>query len=332
MAEIKKINLALQGGGAHGAYTWGVIDRLLDDSKIEIDAICGTSAGAVNALCTLYGLNKGGKNLAKHLLVKFWHKVSEVGKLSGFQSSWFDKIISPGNLNFSPTYKYFNLISEILSPKQFNPAGYNPLEKILNELIDFNELQNFNHLKLYVCATNVKTCKLKIFYVGEINSKTILASTCLPYLFDAVEINNNYYWDGAYMGNPPLSPLIKNSANDILLIKVNPFEVTKMPLSVEEIKDRINEISFNSSLLKEIEQIELINTIVENGTNLNGKLKKINLHCLSEDQSFADLNTSSKLNTSWDFLMHLKNKGYEACANWIEENYTHIEKKSTFTL
>ncbi len=334
MTTTKKIDVALQGGGAHGAYSWGVIDRLLDEPRIEIDGICGTSAGAMNGVCTVYGLSKGGRNLAKHLLVKFWHKISEAGKNSLLQPTWLDKMMSPGNMDYSPLYKFFTMTSETLSPKQFNPLGINPLEKILNELIDFEELQKISPPKLFVCATNVKTCKARIFGPNEITSKAILASACLPFIFDAVEIDGEFYWDGGYMGNPPLSPLTHHTegTDDILLIKINPFNISKVPDNIEDIKDRINEISFNSSLALEINHLEFINRLVEKGVTLDGTLKKINLHALSADNALGDLNLSSKLNTSWEFLMHLKNLGYKACDNWIEKNFDNIGKMSTYTL
>lgn len=334
MTVVKKIDVALQGGGAHGAYSWGVLDRLLDEPGIEIDGICGTSAGAMNGVCTIYGLNKGGKNLAKHLLVKFWHKVSEAGKLSPIQPSWFDKWLGFGNMDFSPAYKFFSFASENISPGQLNPLGINPLEKILNELVDFEELHRMEPPKLFVCATNVKTCAPKIFGPTEITSKAIMASACLPYLYKAVEIDGEHYWDGGYMGNPPLGPLTEHTqgTDDILLIEVNPFVINKVPESAEEIKDRVNEISFNSSLALEIKHLEFINTLVENGVTLNGKLKKINLHRVSSNRSLGDFNLSSKLNTNWDFLMHLKNLGYTACNSWIDANYDNIGKQSTFHL
>ena len=249
--EIKKIDLALQGGGAHGAYTWGVIDRLLDDDRIEIDGVCGTSAGAMNGVCAIYGLKKGGRNLAKHLLVKFWHKISEAGKLSPLQPSWFDKMMSPGNMDFSPTYRLFSMTTENFTPKQLNPTQYNPLEKILNEVIDFKELHLLHPPKLFVCATNVKTCEARVFGHSEITAKTILASACLPYMYDAVEIDGEYYWDGGYIGNPPLQPLIDftEGTDDILLIQINPKNIKTVPTSIEDIKDRVNELSFNSSLI-----------------------------------------------------------------------------------
>lgn len=332
MSEVKKIDLALQGGGAHGAYTWGVIDRLLDEPTIEIDGVCGTSAGAMNGVCLAYGLNKGGRNLAKHILVKFWHKVSEAGKYSILQPTWIDKMLSPGNMDFSPLYRFFSFTAETLAPSQFNPLGINPLEKILNELIDFEELHRMNPPKLFVCATNVRTCEAKVFGPSEISTKAIMASACLPYLFKPVEINGEFYWDGGYMGNPPLWPLTENTigTDDILLVKVNPFVVNNVPSNIEEIKDRINEISFNSSLSHEVKHLEFINDLVDKGVTLDGKLKKINLHSLSADKNLSELNLSSKLNTTWDFLMHLKNLGYKAADEWISVNYDKIGKTSTF--
>jgi NTE family protein len=331
---VKKIDLALQGGGAHGAYTWGVIDRLLDDERLEIDGICGTSAGAMNAVCTLYGLTKGGRGLAKHTLVKFWHKISEAGRLSMLQPSWLDKAVSPGNMDFSWVYKFFSFTSENLAPSQFNPLGINPLEKILNELIDFEELQRISPPKLFVCATNVKTCEARVFGPSEISVKAILASACLPYLFHPVEINGESYWDGGYMGNPPLWPLTKGTAGteDILLVRINPFKIKNVPSSIEEIKDRVNELSFNSSLKLEMEHLEFVNQLVEQGITLNDSIKKINLHSISADDDLADLNLSSKLNTTWDFLMHLKNLGYANCDKWLAQNFESIGNKSSFKL
>lgn len=328
---MKKIDLALQGGGSHGAFTWGVIDRLLDEENIQIDGICGTSAGAMNGVITLYGIHKGGKNFAKHLLVKFWYKVSLVGRWFMLQPTIIDTMSGDGNLDFSPFYKAFELITENFSPSQFNPLGYNPLEKILSTLIDFEELQKIRPPKLFVCATNVKTGLPKIFEPEEITEKSILASACIPYLFKPVEINGEYYWDGGYMGNPPLEPLIKNTTetNDILIVQVNPFVINKIPSTIEEIKDRINEISFNSALIHELKAIKFKNELLEQGIDLNGKLKKIYLHQISADEYLQDLNLSSKFNTSWNFLNKLKERGYKACDLWLKNNADKIGKETT---
>lgn len=332
--QTKKIDLALQGGGAHGAFTWGVIDRLLDDERIDIEGICGTSAGAMNGVCTIYGLNKGGRNMAKHLLVKFWHKISEAGKLSGLQPSWFDKMMSKGNMDFSPTYKFFSMATENLAPAQLNPLGINPLEKILNELIDFNELHKFNPPKLFVCATNVRTCKPRIFGPKEISAKAILASACLPYLYAAVEIDGEFYWDGGYMGNPPLEPLIEHTedADDILLIQINPIRIKEVPSNIEEIKDRVNEISFNSALMHELKHIQFKQDLIAKGIKIDDKAQKVHIHHISADNQLSELNLSSKLNTSWDFLMHMKELGYKACEVWLKDNYDKIGKESTFKI
>lgn len=332
--KVKKIDLALQGGGAHGAFTWGVIDRLLDDERIDIEGICGTSAGAMNGVCTVYGLNKGGRNLAKHLLVKFWHKISEAGKLSMVQPSWMDKMMSVGNMDFSPMYKFFSMTSENLSPAQFNPLGFNPLEKILNDLIDFEELHRMNPPKLFVCATNVKTCEARVFGPGEITAKSILASACLPYIYKAVEIDGEFYWDGGYMGNPPLKPLMDHTkdTDDILLVQINPMKINTVPTTIEEIKDRVNELSFNSSLVLELQMLQFKQSLIDKGITLDGELKRTHLHNISADIHLGDLNLSSKLNTSWDFLMNLKETGYKTCEKWLLENFDNLGKTSTFKL
>jgi len=332
--KAKKLDIALQGGGAHGAYSWGVLDRLLDDDRIEIEGICGTSAGAMNGVCAIYGLNKGGRNMAKHILVKFWHKISEGGKNSMLQPSMLDKMMSKGNMDFSPGYKFFAMASENFAPAQFNPLGYNPLEKILTELIDFEELHRFNPPKLFVCATNVLTCEPKIFGPAQITAKAILASACLPYMYHAVEIDGEFYWDGGYMGNPPLEPLIYNTedTDDILLVQINPFKIKHVPDNIEEIKDRVNEISFNAALHHEIRLIEFKRTLIEKGITLDGELKQTFLHNISADKDLGNLNLSSKLNTSWDFLMYLKDLGYKACSSWLDTNFESIGKRSTLKL
>ena len=331
---VKKIDLALQGGGAHGAYTWGVIDRLLDDERIEIDGICGTSAGAMNGICTVYGLKKGGRSYAKHTLVKFWHKISEAGKMSPLQPSWLDTMMSPGNMDFSPTYKLFSMSTENFTPKQLNPLKYNPLEKILNEVVDFKELQEISPPKLFVCATNVKTCEAKVFGRREITAKAILASACLPYLFEAVEIDGEYYWDGGYMGNPPIEPLIENTVgtDDILLIQINPKNIKHTPETIEDIRDRVNELSFNSSLMQELRFIQYKQDLLAKGINPDGTLTPVYLHNISADQDLGELNLSSKLNSSWNFLMYLKDLGYKACDYWVKNNFDSLGVKSTFKL
>jgi NTE family protein len=219
--EKKKISLALQGGGSHGAFTWGIMERLLEEDVLDIKGICGTSAGAMNAAITAYGLHKGGNAGAIDLLEKFWKKVADSAKYSPLQPSWLDSALYPGDMNFSAGFQFFSLMTQTLSPYQFNPMDINPLRNIVEELIDFEALHH-SHVKVFACATNVKTCKPKIFKGKEITADALMASACLPLLFKAVEINGEFYWDGGYMGNPSIYPLIDHTdSNDILLLKVN---------------------------------------------------------------------------------------------------------------
>src|ERR1041385_4000046 len=227
--EKKKIGMAMQGGGAHGAFTWGVLDRLLEEDDIQAEAMCGTSAGAVNAVTCAYGLHIGGPAKAKELLETLWKKISETGSFL-FKPGIFDKAYSNGDIYNSPGYMMFNALSQVFSPYNFNPFNYNPLKEILTGLVNFEELHRYNKKQLFICATNVKTNRAKIFTNKEITVDSVLASACLPFLFQAVEIDGEYYWDGGYMGNPPIFPLITNTnIHDVLLVKINSININSVP-------------------------------------------------------------------------------------------------------
>ncbi len=228
-SNIKHVGVALQGGGAHGAFTWGVLDRLLEDENIVADAMCGTSAGAVNAVTCAYGLHIGGPAKAKELLEELWKKIAVSGSFL-FKPGLLDQAFGQGDLYNSAGYLWFNALTQFMSPYNFNPFNYNPLRDILNDLIDFEDLHKYNKKKLFICATNVKTNRAKIFSNKEITVDSVLASACLPFLFQAVEINGEYYWDGGYMGNPPIFPLITNTTlHDIVLIKIISIYTISVP-------------------------------------------------------------------------------------------------------
>jgi NTE family protein len=328
-----RLDLALQGGGAHGAYTWGVLDKLLSDEEIEIDGVCGTSAGAMNGVCLIYGLAKGGRERAKELLHDFWKMVADAGQFSMLRPSWYDRAKSKGNMDFSPGYRVFSMVTDNFSPKQYNPSGHNPLVGILDTLIDFEDLRKISPPKLFVCATNVLTCEPRIFNPDEITAKACLASACLPYLFPAVEINGEYFWDGGYMGNPPIFPLIENTpdTNDILIIQINPFQIKKVPERIEEIRDRVNEISFNSALHLELKTIELHRKLAREGKH-DDKYLKVFLHRISGDNDLEHLNLSSKLNTEWDYLCYLRDLGSAAAEKWLLDHKNSIGKEDTLAL
>lgn len=331
-SQKKPVCIALQGGGAHGAFTWGVLDRLLEEENLVAEAMCGTSAGAVNAVTCAYGLHIGGPQKAKELMEKLWFKIAQSGSYL-FKPGFFDKAYSNGDIHNSPGFMMFNLVSQFLSPYNFNPLNYNPLRDILKELIDFEELHMYNKKKLFICATNVKTNRAKIFTNQEITVDSVLASACLPFLFQAVEIDGEYYWDGGYMGNPPIFPLITNTdVHDIVLVKINSININSVPTTARDIADRVNEISFNSSLINEMKLIHYRNELLRNGIlkSDNKTNREIFVHTISGYEALSQLSQSSKMNTSWEFLLSLKEKGRDIADRWIKTDFKEVGLKSTF--
>lgn len=330
--KIKNVGIALQGGGAHGAFTWGVLDRLLEVDEIVADAMCGTSAGAVNAVVCAYGLHVGGPAKAKELMEELWRKVAVSGSFL-FKPGVMDKYFGNGDIYNSPGYLWFNTISQFMSPYNFNPFNYNPLREILNDLVDFEELHLYNKKKLFICATNVKTNRAKIFTNKDITVDSVLASTCLPFIFQAVEIDGEHYWDGGYMGNPPIFPLITNTnIHDVVLIKINSININSVPTTARDIADRVNEISFNSSLINEMKLIHYRNELLRNGIlKVDDKSnREIYVHTISGYDALSQLSHSSKMNTSWEFLLQLKEKGREIASQWLETDFNQVGLKSTF--
>lgn len=330
--EIKHVGMALQGGGAHGAFTWGVLDRLIEVDELVADALCGTSAGAINAVVCAYGLHTGGAPKAKQLLEELWKRIAVSGSFF-LKPGLMDKYFGNGDIYNSPGYIWFNAISQFMSPYNFNPFNYNPLRDILNEIVDFKELQLYNKKKLFICATNVKTNRARIFSNKEITVDAVLASACLPFLFQAVEIDGEYYWDGGYMGNPPIFPLITNTdLHDVVLVKINSININSVPTTARDIADRVTEISFNSSLINEMKLIHYRNELLRNGIlRTDNKVnREIYVHTISGYEALSQLSHSSKMNTSWEFLLELKEKGRELATKWIENDFKEVGVKSTF--
>ena len=253
---IKRINLALQGGGAHGAYTWGVLDRLLEEDRLEVEAISGTSAGAMNAAVFADGMGRGGRPEARRALEAFWRNISQAAQYGPLQPTPFDRYANGWNLDHSAAFVAFDLLTRMLSPYQLNPTNYNPLRNVLEKSVDFKRLEGCRAVKLFISASNVKTGKVRVFKSGEITPDVLLASACLPFLFQAVTIDGDPYWDGGYMGNPAIFPLIYGAeAADVLIVQVNPLGSDRVPTTAPEIMNRLNEISFNSSLMREMRAI-----------------------------------------------------------------------------
>lgn len=320
----KKINLGLQGGGAHGAFTWGVLDRLLEENCLEIEGVVGTSAGAMNAVTLTAGLHQGGRDKARERLAAFWRQTSEAARLSPIQPSALDKWLSIGNLDFSPSWFVFDKLSRMASPYQLNPWNVNPLRQVLSEVVDFDAVRTPEGVKLFLCATNVRTGKIKVFMDDELTLDAVLASACLPFIYQAVEIDGEHYWDGGYMGNPPIFPLIYHTdCRDILIIQINPIKIDTVPTTAQEIFDRINTLSFNSSLMREMRAIDFVTQLIDEGRLDDGHYKRLNIHTIDAEEDMAKFNVSSKLNADQGFLDHLFHLGRARGDEWLN---AHVDK------
>jgi len=335
--ETKRINLALQGGGAHGAFTWGVLDRLLEDGRLEFDGVSGTSAGALNAAALVAGYERGGRDGARETLERFWRAVSEAGKIAEF----FIKGPLAGFLDgrehritdTTPGYLVFDALSRLLSPYQFNPLNLNPLRPVIDSTIDLQSVGPAPKIKLFVSATAVRTGKIKIFACEKVTTDALLASACLPYLYQAIEIDGEAYWDGGYMGNPAIFPLIYGCAvPDVVIVQVNPINHPDVPQSARHILDRITEISFNSSLMLELRAIDLVARLIESGVLQGTRYKHLLIHMIDSEAEMAALGASSKLDTDWQFLLDLKAFGRAAAALWLEKNFAKIGNESSVNI
>jgi NTE family protein len=333
MGKPKVIELALQGGGAHGAFTWGVLDRLLEDDRIIIEGICGTSAGAMNAVVVADGLDTGGKEGARQALERFWSGVSTAGVFSPFKRTWIDRLLGRWTLDYAPGYLFFDTLSRLVSPYQLNPFNINPLREIISSLVDFEHVRHAEGIKLFVVATNVRTGKQKIFRRQEMTVDMVLASACLPFVYQAVEIDGEAYWDGGYMGNPALFPLVEDcQSRDIVIVQINPIVREELPRTAPEILNRINEITFNASLIKEIKAIAILKELI-NAANLEEqRFKDALFHRINADSELKPLGVSSKLNTEWVFLKHLHDVGYRTTSTWLDNHYDDLGKRSTLDI
>lgn len=329
----KLINLALQGGGSHGAFTWGVLDALLEKGTFDIEGISGTSAGAMNAVVLADGFEDGGIDGAREHMERFWRAVSQASNFSPVQRTLMDTMFGNWSLDMSPGYLMSDVITRFYSPYDYNPLNLNPLRDILEEMVDFDRVQNCKGVKLFLGATNVQNGKVRVFETKEITADAVLASACLPYMFQAVEIEGIPYWDGGFMGNPVLFPFFENTqSNDILLVQINPIERKATPKSAREILNRVNEITFNSSLLREFRAMEFVSRLIDEGKLSEPEYSKIRMHRISMENDEEPLSASSKSNAEWKFLTHLRDKGRAAAHIWMDEHTKNVGKKATIDL
>jgi len=325
------IDLALQGGGAHGAFTWGVLDRLLEEPWLRIEGISGTSAGAMNAAVLVDGYAKGGAERARLQLGLFWKKVSDAALLSPFRRSPLDILLGRWTLDSSPLFLAFDLMARIFSPYDLNPRGVNPLAQILVDCVDFQHLVRAS-IKLFVTATNVRTGRGRVFHNGELTPDVLLASGCLPTLFQAIEIDGEAYWDGGFAGNPTITPLVRECASeDTILIQVNPVERPGTPRTAPDIINRVNEVSFNATLLKELRMIALLRQVSDAGNCEGARWAGMRIHRIASPM-MTDLGYSSKLNAEWPFLTMLRDEGRKCADAFIEAHGAELGRRSTLDL
>ncbi|MFZ4407152.1 MAG: patatin-like phospholipase family protein [Paracraurococcus sp.] len=322
------VDLAFQGGGSHGAFTWGVMDRLLEESWLTIEGISGTSAGAMNAAVLASGFALGGAAGARSALETFWKRVSDAAKFSPFQRGPMDVLMGRWTLDNSPLYLMTDLISRMVSPYDLPSFGGNPLETVLAESVDFAALAA-GPIKVFVTATNVRTGRARIFRNADLTPQALLASACLPQMFQAVEIDGDPYWDGGFAGNPILVPLITElQSDDTILIPINPINRPGTPKTARDILDRVNEISFNAVALKELKMLAMMRRLANPGTEEGAMWARMRMHIV-QNAIMVDLGASSKLNAEWAFLTMLRDEGRKAAQAFLDKDGDGIGCRST---
>ncbi|QEX23405.1 alpha/beta hydrolase [Hypericibacter adhaerens] len=344
---VKHISLALQGGGSHGAFTWGVMHRLMSEPRLYIDGISGTSAGAMNAVVFTDGFIKSRRQGAINALAHFWDRVADLYHLPRSAALAMPSLGLPfglgafggpanGNgwqVDRDPAFMAVDFLTRIFAPTQFNPLNINPLREVLEDVVDFEGLRAHPQIKLFVTASNVRTCKSRVFRTPEITVDTLMASACLPLMFKAVEIEGEHYWDGGYLGNPAIYPLIHECASrDVVIVQINPMNRPDVPVTARDILNRINEMTFNASLVREMFGVATITSLVENGSLQNEHYAAVRFHQIGAEAELAKLGALSKLNTERAFLEHLHQLGYDTADKWVEENIDRIGWESTIDL
>ncbi|MEB0140076.1 MULTISPECIES: patatin-like phospholipase family protein [unclassified Undibacterium] len=333
-AERKSINLALQGGGAHGAFGWGVMDKFLEDGRIEIEGISGTSAGSMNAVVYAFGKIKGNDG-ARAALHDFWKAISDAGQKYAIKPTPFDALFG-GNMLQTMVHSGMKMLTDTFSPYQLNPHNANPLRAVLEAQVDFEALDRLAQTKLFICATNVRTGKAKVFHTDEISADVVLASACLPQLFQAVQIGDEHYWDGGYMGNPVLYPLFYHTdSRDVVIVHINPIERPGVPTTAGDIANRLNEITFNAALMKELRAVYFVQKMMDDGWIKDEYLKQMKyvlIHSVRADQAMSDLSAASKMDSDWDFLCMLRDRGRACASAWLKQHFNDLNQRSSVDL
>jgi len=329
----RKIALALQGGGAHGAFTWGVLDSLLKEPSFDIVGVTGTSAGAMNAVVLADGLVRGGPAEARRRLREFWQKI---GNMPGFGTLLWPlrgEDAAAVNIEQTPPYMAWDALARNMSPYDLNPDNVNPMREPLEELVDFDGLRAQNDIKVVVCATNVRMATRRTFSNADICVEAVLASACLPDLFPAVEIDGQAYWDGGYTGNPAMAPLLRQLPEcDLIVVRIDPIMRKDVPRSVRGIHDRVLEISFNAASWMELASIGMLLRFTEEGLLPQERFGRFRFHAIEASNQLEQLPSSSKLNNYPAFLEFLHDNGRRTANAWLADHHSAIGKRSTVNL
>ncbi|MGE0829669.1 MAG: patatin-like phospholipase family protein [Hyphomonadaceae bacterium] len=334
-AAKKRINLALQGGGALGAFTWGALDRLLEDERLEVAALSGASAGAMNAVVLADGLANGGPEGARAALKRFWEEVARAGAASPYRRPAYKAMFGAfqpfADAAHSAWGLWADLMTRVASPYDLNPLNLNPLKEVIEGLIDFERVRACD-IPIFVSATNVETGRIKVWGRAELSADHLMASACLPLFFQAVEIEGVPYWDGGFMGNPALFPLFETpEAPDILIVQLNPIERKGAPKRAPDIIARINEITFNASLLRELRAIEFVGRLVDEGRLDEARYRKVLVHVLGDDAGLAPFG-GADLNSDLEFFHRLHALGHRAATGWLKKHFDDLGARASVDL
>ena len=334
--KARRINLALQGGGTHGAFTWGVLERLLEDDRLDIDGVSGTSAGGINAAILVQGLAEGGRQGAMRALERLWRDVALQLATSPLQNTPLEKLVWGYDLTYSVAYQFFDVVTRAFSPYQLNPfpIEFNPLRSVILDNLDTEILRRDpKGVRLFISATNVRSGKPRVFTRTEVDADVLMASACLPNIFRAVEIDGEAYWDGGYLGNPALWPLYhEGGAPDILIVQINAILRQELPTSPADIINRLNEISFNASLMSEMRAIDFVQRLLDAGRLEQPRYRRIFLHCIDDEDRMRKFKLSTKLNGDYEFLQVLRRYGRQAADRFLLEHFNSIGRESTLDI
>jgi NTE family protein len=329
---LKSVNLALQGGGAHGAFVWGVVDHLLEDGRLGIEAISATSAGAMNAVALASGMVAGGPEAARENLHEFWQEVSRMDSMYDLYAplnQWIQALKLPAE--YHPFHAAIHFLTHTLPPNLLNPFNFNPLKDLLLKVVDFERLNLSPPApQLFLNATNIRNGKIKVFQTPSITVEAVLASACLPPYFQAIEIDGEHYWDGGYLGNPAIYPLIyRKGSKDVVIVQVTAITRDELPASAADVLHRITEISFNSSLMREMRAIAFATRLIDNNELDGSRHSRMFMHWIGNDPLMSQLGTATQFHPEWSLLCRLRDEGRETARQWLDGHFEHIGSRST---